>query len=88
MGRQAKLRASRKKKAAPVFIQYTPDWSNFTQDSFAEYIQNCADLGSGVVLLSLTNLANFIHLRFLTQGQQYPIPVYIQLNTEEEEADI
>ncbi len=88
MGRQAKLRASRKKETPSVLLQHTPDWSNYTHDSFAQYVQNCADLGSGIVLIALTNLANFNHLRCLTEGQRYPVPVYVYFNTEEETSDI
>ena len=67
MGRQAKLRASRKKVTAPVVLQYNPDWSHYMRDSFAKYVQQCADLGSNTVFLVLTNLANFNHLRDLTE---------------------
>ena len=88
MGRQAKLRASRKKVTAPVVLQHTPDWSHYTHDSFAKYVQQCADLGSGTVFLALTNLANFNHLRYLTEGQRYPIPVYVYFTKEEESSNI
>ena len=88
MGRQAKLRASRKKVTAPVVLQYNPDWSHYTHDSFAKYVQQCADLGSDTVFLALTNLANFNHLRNLTEGQHYPIPVHVHFNEEEDASNI
>ena len=88
MGRQAKLRASRKKVTAPVLLQHIPDWSHYTHDSFAKYVQQRADLGSSIVILSLTNLANVNHLRYLTEGQSYPIPVYVYFNKEEESSNI
>ena len=88
MGRQAKLRASRKKVTQPVFLQHIPDWSHYTHDSFAKYVQQCADLGSGTLFLSLTNLANFNHLRYLIEGQRYPIPVYVYFSKEEESSNI
>ena len=88
MGRQAKLRASRKKVTAPVVLQHTPDWSHYTHDSFAKYVQECADLGSGTLFLALTNLANFNHLRNLTEGQHYPIPVYVHFSKEEDASNI
>ena len=88
MGRQAKLRASRKKVTQPVFLQHIPDWSHYTHDSFAKYVQQCADLGSGTVFLALTNLANFNHLRYLTEGQRYPIPVYVCFSKEEDASNI
>ena len=88
MGRQAKLRASRKKVTQPVFLQHIPDWSHYTHDSFAKYVQQRADLGSSIVILSLTNLANVNHLRCITEGQLYPIPVYVCFSKEEEAPNI
>ena len=88
MGRQAKLRASRKKVTQPVLLQHIPDWSHYTHDSFAKYVQLRADLGSSIVILSLTNLANFNHLRYLIEGQRYPIPVYVYFSKEEESSNI
>jgi len=88
MGRQAKLRASRKKVTQPVLLQHISDWSHYTHDSFAKYVQQCADLGSGTLFISLTNLANVNHLRHITKGQLYPIPVCVCFSKEEDASNI
>ena len=88
MGRQAKLRASRKKVTPPVVLQHTPDWSHYTHDSFAKYVQECADLGSGTLFLSLTNLANFNHLSLSHRRATLPHSGLRLFSKEEESSNI
>lgn len=74
MGRKAKLRKHR----AKAVITHNPYWLGYTTADFAAYVQECADRGATEVRLMLHDRRNVAHIREITRGQRYPVPVQVQ----------
>jgi hypothetical protein len=73
MGRKAKLRKHR----AQAVVEHNPNWLGYTTTDFAAYVQSCADRGASEVRLMLTDRRNVAHIRAITRGQRYPVPVNV-----------
>jgi azurin len=73
MGRKAKLRKHR----AQAVVEHNPNWLGYTAADFAAYVQDCADRGASEVRLMLTDRRNVAHIREITRGQRYSVPVNV-----------
>jgi hypothetical protein len=78
MGRKAKLRKHRSR----AVVTHDASWLHHTPASFAAYVQDCADRGASELRLMLHDRANVEHLRVITRGGRYPIPVQVMAVTD------
>ncbi len=78
MGRKAKLRKHRSR----AVVTHDASWLHHTAESFAAYIKDCADRGASEVRLMLHDRRNVEHIRVITHGQRYPVPVHVMAVTD------
>jgi hypothetical protein len=81
MGKKSKLKAKRREQQS--VIQHTRNWTEYTPEMFAAYVNDCAANGAEIVYLLLTDRQNFRHLRIITKGMRYSIPVYMRFISNE-----
>lgn len=72
MGRKAKLRKHRSR-----IVNIHGDFRRMTTADFAAYVQACADRGASEVRLMLHDRRNVAHLKRITIGQRYPVPMEV-----------